>query len=95
MVPRYITELAKKFNPQIKVHFFDTKVVISTIGFAVTFKLTCDINQIQEGAAMRKRPHYVNDTLTNALNRNVCSEVKSPLIFASVRDNDAKSGKLY
>lgn len=79
---------------QIKLHFLDTKDLISIFGFIATFKLAYDKIRIHKDAAMCIVPHYVNETLGSALDCGTCAKDKSILIANSVHNSDARSQKL-
>lgn len=58
-------------------------------------KLECHTNRIDENVAIWVLSDYVNKTLSNALKSRVCAEHKSALITTSLRNNDARSQKLF
>lgn len=62
--------------------------------FLATFKLANDTNSIHEGATRLVQPHYVHETLTNALNSRMCAKEESTPIIDSVRNSDTRSLQL-
>lgn len=67
----YFSKWVKKVKLQMKAQFLDTKALMSGIGFLGTFKIGCDTNRIHKGADMWVQSNYVNETLTNPLNRRL------------------------
>lgn len=50
------------------------------------FKMVRNSNKIYEGAAMLFLPHYVKDSVANALNNCMCAENRLAFLAASVRN---------
>lgn len=65
----------------MKAHDFDPKESISIIGFLAPFKLACNTNRIHEGSAIWALPHYVHETIANALNSGMCAEDITAPVF--------------
>lgn len=78
----------------MKEHYLDFKESIFIISFLATFKLACNTNRTQEGAAMWVLPHYLHETIANALKSRMCSEHRTNQIIASVCNRDTRSHKL-
>lgn len=93
-VSSYVAKLVKKIKSQMKAHFFDPKDPIFIIGFLATFELTCDTNKIHEGAAMWVLPHFVKETIANALNSRMCAEDRTAPLVATVRHDKIRHQKL-
>lgn len=52
MPSTYIPKMVKNMKLQVEAHFFDSKNLISSIGFLTTFKLACNMNNIHEEIGM-------------------------------------------
>lgn len=87
---RYIAELIKKFKWHMKLHYFNPKEPNSIINFPATFKLACDLNRIDKEAVMWVLPHYVHETLTNALNSRICAKNRVAPIIATMCNNNKR-----
>lgn len=52
----------------MKAHFFTPSDLAYKIDFSATFRISCDSNRIQKGAAMRVPPFFVKSVLASTLN---------------------------
>lgn len=67
--------MVKRMAAQIKSKLFEPLDLISVIGFLRTFKLTCNINETLEGAAIRYFIFFHDDVCLCIL-CNVVSELE-------------------
>lgn len=78
----------------MKSHFLNPIKAISIIVFIASFKLARETNRIEKRAAVWVLPHFVHETLANALQFLMYAEdVTVPIIFL-VCNNDTRSRKL-
>lgn len=89
-----IAKLVEKPMSQMKTFFIGQKYPTSIIGFLATLKLPCHFTRFCEGAAVLILPHYVQESLENALNGCKCAENQLPLLVASVQNEGHPSRKL-
>lgn len=78
---------------QMKEHFYDRKDTTWIIEILVTFKLACDINNIDKRAAISILTHYKIEDLTNALDSRICAKVCFSSFAVSVHNDHKRPRK--
>lgn len=66
-------------------HCFDPRNLISIIGFLATFKLTCDVTSIHEGAAMEVLLFFIKNSLSATLYSCMTAAAHITLAVTSVK----------
>lgn len=90
-VSRYIDKMVNKVKSQMIVNFFDSEHPISIIGFLAIFKHRWNTFRIPKEVTMRGLPHYINETLENALKSRIGVLDRSSLIATTVCNVDDRS----
>lgn len=76
-VTKKIAKSAERLQPQMRSHLFDSFGLISIISVLSVFRLACDINEIQEGAAIWLFHSFMKGSSTAALNTRICLKTTS------------------
>lgn len=75
--------MVKKIKMDVKADCFNPRNPISIMGFLSTFKLSCNISRIHEGASMWVFPFFVENALATSLNSGISAATRIKLIVAS------------
>lgn len=85
--------MVEKVKSEMETNPFNLTNKISVIGSLATFKFACSSDRIRVGAALRVLLHFVEETITNALNSRFCTTDKSFLLIISECNVDSQSWK--
>lgn len=66
----------------------------SSKAFLAKLKLLCDSKRVHENAALWILPHYVQESLTNALHSRMCADNQFESLVASLQNEQNRSCKL-
>lgn len=84
-VSRYISEMVKKANSQIKAQIFAPSDPISITSFLASFKLACDTYRILGRVAMWVLSFFVKNAFATSLNGRMSAAIHIASVAASVK----------